>query len=173
MNGTVGYPPGSLGGGFMKTLPYLRHVDFCRCDVSRRRFLGFTAGAVAGVATSSLSLPALASEHHRDHQDCEDERVAAPRPIPGGVTVGPPAISPPPVLVHHFPFVAAAIPFREPSEITDFKGLVTSCRVTGKGTGTDAAGTRTRLAYQVDNGVMDGKFVGLDGRKHKGTFGFT
>jgi hypothetical protein len=155
----------------MKTLnPYLGHVDFCQCDLSRRRFLGFTAGAVAGVATSSLSLPALASEHDCDH---EDERVAAPRPIPGGVTVGPPAISPPAVLIHHFPFVAAIIPFREPSQITDFKGLVTSCRVTGRGTGTDAAGTRTRLAYQVDNGVMDGKFVGLDGRRHKGTFGFT
>lgn len=170
----MGYPPGSLGGGDMKSVnPNLRHGDFCRCDVSRRRFLGFTAGAVAGVATSSIPLPALASKHDRDHHDCDDERVAAPRPIPGGVTVGPPAISPPPVLVHHFPFVVAAIPFREPSEITDFKGLVTSCRVTGRGTGTDAAGTRTSLAYQVDNGVMDGKFVGLDGRKHKGTFGFT
>lgn len=158
----------------MKTLnPYLGHVDFCQCNLSRRRFLGFTSGAVAGVVTSSLSLPALASERDRDHRD-EDECVAAaPRPIPGGVTVGPPAISSPAVLIHHFPFVAATIPFREPSEITDFKGLVTSCRVTGKGTGTDAAGTRTRLAYQVDNGVMDGRFVGLDGRRHKGTFGFT
>src|SRR5262249_28969105 len=158
----------------MKTLnPYPAHVDFCQCNLSRRRFLGFTAGAVAGVATSSLPLPARASEHGRDHEDCEEERVASPRPIPGGGTVGRPAISPPPVLIHHFPFVAAVIPFREPSEITDFKGLVTSCRVTGRGTGTDAAGTRTRLAYQVDNGVMDGKFVGLDGRRHKGTFGFT
>jgi hypothetical protein len=153
----------------MKTInPDLGHVDFCRCDLSRRRFIGFTAGAVAGVATSSL--PAVAGERDCDH---EHERAAAPRPIPGGVTVGPPAISPPAVLIHHFPFVAAILPFREPSQITDFKGLVTSCRVTGKGTGTDAAGTRTRLAYQVDNGVMEGKYVGLDGRRHKSTFGFT
>lgn len=153
----------------MKTLEsYRGPADFCQCALSRRRLLGFTAGAVAGVATSSL--PALAGEHDCDN---EDERVAAPRPIPGGITVGPPAISPPPVIVHHFPFTAAVIPFREPSEITDFKGLVTSCRTTGKGTGTDAAGNRTRLAYQVDNGVMEGKFVGLDGRRHKGTFGFT
>jgi len=76
-------------------------------------------------------------------------------------------------MIHHFGFGAAVIPFREPSQITDFKGLVTSCRVRGNGTGTDAAGTRTRLAYQVDNGVMEGKYIGLDGRRHKGTFGFT
>ena len=161
----------------MKILnPYQGHADSCRCDVSRRRFLGFTAGAVAGVAgvaTGSLPLPALAGEH--DEHDCDDdhERVAAPRPIPGGVTIGPPLISPPAVMIHHFGFGAAVIPFREPSQITDFKGLVTSCRTTGMGTGTDAAGTRTRLAYQVDNGVMEGKYIGLDGRRHKGTFGFT
>jgi len=120
------------------------------------------------VATSSLSLPALAGE-----REDEDEVVAAARPIPGGVTVGPPAISLPPVFIHHFPFAAAAIPFHDPSQMTDFKGFVTDCRVTGRGTGTDATGMRTRLAYQVDNGFMQGKFVGLDGRRHEGTFGFT
>ncbi len=157
----------------MKNLsPYPGHVHFCQRDLSRRRFLGFTAGAVAGVATSSLSVPALASEHDGDHQG-EDELVAAPRPIPGGVTVGPPLISPPAVFIHHFPFTVAAIPFRDPSQITDFKGFMANCRVSGRGTGTDASGARTRLAYQVDNGFMDGRFVGLDGRRHEGTFGFT
>lgn len=145
---------------------YLGHVQFQQLDVSRRDFLVLTAGSVAGVAASSLSLPARASEN-------EDEVVAAPRPIPGGVTIGPPVISPPPVFIHHFPFAAAVIPFRDPSQITDFRGFMTNCRVTGRGTGTDASGTRTRLAYQVDNGFMQGRFVGLDGRRHHGTFGFT
>ncbi len=149
----------------MKNLnPYLDHVHFCQLNLSRRRFLGFTAGAVAGVATSSISVPALADE---------DEGVAAPRPIPGGITIGPPQISPPAVFVHHFPFAAAVIPFRDPSQITDFKGFVANCRLTGRGTGTEPNGTRTRLAYQVDNGFMDGRFVGLDGRRHEGTLGFT
>ena len=145
----------------------LRHAQFLEPDLSRRHFLVFTAGSVAGVATSSLSVPALAGE-----QD-EDEIVVSPRPIPGGVTVGPPAISPPPVFIHHFPFAAAVIPFHDPSQITDFKGFVANCRVTGQGTGTDASGRRTRLAYQVDNGFMQGRYVGLDGRRHDGTFGFT
>ncbi len=154
----------------MKNLSrYLCHAQFQPSDVSRRHFLVFTAGSVAGVAATSLSLPALAGEH-----EGEDEViVAAPRPIPGGITIGPPVISPPAVMIHHFPFAAAVIPFRDPSQITDFKGFMTNCRVTGRGTGTDANGTRTRLAYQVDNGFMQGKFVGLDGRRHEGTFGFT
>ncbi len=157
-------------GGDMKNLnPYLGHVHFGQCDLSRRGFLGLTAGAVAGVATSSLSVPALASEQGGH----EEELVAAPRPIPGGVTVSPPQISPPAVLIHHFPFTTAVVPFREPSEITDFRGFVSTCRVTGRGTGTDARGTRARLAYQVDNGIMDGRYIGLDGRRHEGTFGFT
>ena len=153
--------------------PHLGHVHFQQHDVSRRQFMVFTAGSVVGVATSSLlSVPARASEHDGERED-ENGVVAAPRPIPGGVTVGPPLISPPGVFIHHVPFTAAVIPFREPSQITDFKGFVTNCRVSGRGTGIDARGTRTRLAYQVDNGFMDGKFVGLDGRRHEGTFGFT
>ena len=64
-------------------------------------------------------------------------------------------------------------PINEPSEITDFNGLVGICRVTGAGTGTDlATGTQTRLSYQVDNGFMSGLYVGEDGRKHHGTFAF-
>jgi len=149
-------------------LSYLCHAHFQQSDVSRRNFLVFTAGSVAGVATSSLSLPAFAGEHEE-----EDEVVAAARPIPGGVLVGPPNISLPPVFIHHFPFASAAIPFHDPSQMTDFKGFVADCRVTGRGTGTDAHGVRTRLAYQVDNGIMQGKYVGLDGRRHEGTFGFT
>jgi hypothetical protein len=146
---------------------HLRHAQFLQPCLSRRHFLVFTAGSVAGMATSSLSVPALAGE-----QD-EDEVVASPRPIPGGTLVGPPAISPPPVFIHHFPFTAAVIPFHDPSQITDFRGFVADCRVTGSGTGTDASGRRTRLAYQVDNGFMEGRYVGLDGRRHHSTFGFT
>ncbi len=145
---------------------HLGHLHVWQPEVSRRQFLAGTAGAVAGVAASSLWTPALAHE--------DDEAVAAPRPIPGGVTVGPPTISPPPVFIHHFPFAADVVPFHDPSQIADFNGFVANCRIRGTGTGTDATGTPTRLAFQVDNGFMDGRFVGLDdNQEHEGTFGFT
>lgn len=140
---------------------HLGHVHLWERGVSRRQFLAGTAGAVAGMATSPLWTPAMAGD------------VAAPRPIPGGVTLGPPTITPPAVFIHHFPFGANAVPFHDVSQITDFDGFVTNCRVRGRGTGTAANGMRTRLGFQVDNGVMVGDFVGLDGEEHEGTFGFT
>src|SRR6516225_6100384 len=72
----------------------VHHAQLQQSDVSRRNFLVITAGSVAGVATSSLSLPAFAGE-----REDEDEVVAAARPIPGGVLVGPPNISLPPVFI--------------------------------------------------------------------------
>lgn len=89
------------------------------------------------------------------------------------MTIGPPTISLPAVFIHHFPFGSNSLPLHDPSQVTDFKGLVTNCRVTGRGTGIVADGTRSRLAFQVDNGFMQGEFIGLDGEEHEGTFGFT
>jgi hypothetical protein len=89
-------------------------------------------------------------------------------PIPCGV-------SPFGIFIHHFPPVPVfgPGPINEPSQITDFNGLVGVCRVTGSGTGTDSStGTRSRLNYQVDNGFMTGLYVGEDGHEHHGTFAF-
>jgi hypothetical protein len=98
------------------------------------------------------------------------EKVATvfPRPIPGGV-------APFGIPIHHFPPVPlfGPGPINEPSEITDFNGLVGQSRVTGSGTGRDTrTGASSRLNFQVDNGFMSGLYVGEDGRKHHGTFAF-
>jgi len=127
--------------------------------LTRRRFIRTTTGAAGALATASLWLPARAL--------ADDDEVAtvAPRPIPGGVTVFG-------VFIHHFPIVVPPA-LREPSQITDFKGIVTNCRVRGRGTGTDTrTGATKTLNFQVDNGFMQGLFVGVDGKRHHGTFGF-
>jgi hypothetical protein len=128
--------------------------------MSRRRFLNGAAAATGGIALSGLwTSPALAQN-----------KVAsvAPRPIPGGV-------SPFGIFIHHFPPVPLLGPgaINEPSEITDFDGHVGMTRVKGFGTGRDLkSGATSRLSFQVDNGFMSGKYVGEDGRVHRGTFAF-
>jgi hypothetical protein len=100
--------------------------------------------------------------------DTDELATVFPLPIAGGV-------SPFGIFIHHFPPVPvfAPGPINEPSQITDFNGLVGVTRVTGAGTGTDlATGAQTRLTYQVDNGFMSGLYVGEDGANHHGTFAF-
>lgn len=145
----------------MRTYGYAGHIH---AFMSRRGFLGGAARAIGLTAASELWVPAraLADDHIP---------TVAPQPIPGGITV---PVNPP-VFIHHFPVTGITTnPFytNDPSEITDFHGFVTNCRVTGGGTGTAADGTKSRLLFQVDNGFMDGIYVGVDGRTHEGTFGF-
>lgn len=94
--------------------------------------------------------------------------TVAPKPIPGGV-------APFGIPIHHFPPVPVLgpTPINEPSQITDFNGFVGITRVQGTGTGTDTAtGVSYPLNFQVDNGFMDGVYVGVDGKVHRGTFAF-
>lgn len=142
----------------------LARGHFWEHGVSRRQFLGASALSAGALATGGLWKPLLA---------LAGDRVAtvAPRPIPGGITVP----FNPPVFIHHFPPVTG-LPLgsiNDPSTITDFNGFVGVCRVRGQGTGTDTStGVQTTLQYQVDNGFMDGVYVGVDGKDHRGTFAF-
>jgi len=136
------------------------HSRFSNLSISRRRFL-----AATGAATGALALPGLwaPSVFASDHV-----ATVLPRPIPGGVT-------PLGHFIHHFPPVPVFSPgpINEPSEITDFNGLVGQTRVTGSGTGKDTqTGATRRFSFQVDNGFMSGLYVGEDGRRHRGTFAF-
>jgi hypothetical protein len=133
---------------------------FSNLAISRRGFLRAT-GAVTGalVLPGGLASSALAAE---------DVATVFPRPIPGGV-------APFGIPIHHFPPLPlfGPGPINEPSEITDFNGLVGQTRVTGSGTGKNlTTGTTSRLTFQVDNGFMSGLYIGEDGRKHHGTFAF-
>lgn len=133
---------------------------------SRRKLIRRSAGAAGAgmVVGTTLSRPLLAD---RD----VDERVAQPNPIPGG---GAP-FAPFAIFVHHNP-LNPAVPLaniNDPSQITDFKGLVGLTHIRGGGTGTDrTSGTSMPLAFRADMGFSQGQFIGSDGNHHEGMFAF-
>lgn len=125
-------------------------------DVSRRKFLHSAAGTTGLALSSSLWIPQLA--------EARESKTAEPKPIPGGV-------SPFGFFIHHFPVSPAGTPLQnitEPSQITDFKGFVGLNRIRGAGMGKGFPA----LAFQADMGFMKGVFIGEDGERHHGTFGF-
>src|SRR5262249_47021140 len=132
----------------------------CVHRMSRRRALRGALGGAAAVGLG-LTVPSLGAA-------AQPVATVAPRPIPGGV-------SPLGIFIHHFPPVPTLgpTPINERSQITDFNGFVGITRVLGTGTGVDTqTGARTPMNFQVDNGFMDGVYVGEDGKKHHGTFAF-
>ena len=123
--------------------------------VGRRSFLQRTAGAAGLALTSGLWTPL----------PVKGQIAAEPKPIPGGAT-------PFGILVHHFPLPTNAPPLgqiNDPSEITDFNGVIGDTQIRGGGTGTGFAQT---LAFRADMGFMQGEYVGEDGEHHHGTFVF-
>lgn len=127
---------------------YVGHTHFWeRAMLSRRQFLGTAAGATGIVLGSGLWIPGQALAWGDG---------AAPRHIPGDT----PFLGPGTEVFHVF------VPGRgnEPSTIFDFDGT---------GTGTDTrTGATTRLTFDNDMRFMQGAYIGVDGKKHRGTFGF-
>ena len=122
---------------------------------SRRQFLG-TAGATGvglGLGSGLLTSAAAAAD--------SGGSAVLPRPIPSGF------LTPVGVFIHHH------LPGRgiEASQITDFRGTIGLAQLTGTGTGT-LNGTSRTLTFEMDNRFMQGTYVGVDGRRHQGTFGF-
>jgi hypothetical protein len=136
--------------------------------LSRRKLIRGAAGAALGAGLLRPK-PVYA---HDDGDDGDSERAAGfgPNPIPGGVT----ALKPFGVFIHHNPLNPAnpLANINDPCQITDFDGFVGLTHIRGGGTGTDAMGATTRLAFQADMGFSKGKFIGTDGREHRGTFAF-
>ena len=149
--------------------------------VSRRQFIQTTAGVAATVGMGTgiglgLTAPAEARPRRLPRstgviEDCSP----APRPIPGGFnirdTFGPRF---PDSFLHLF----LPGPGLEPSTIFDFKGDVGVFNILGTGTRTELdddgepLGSEDDIPFATDVRFMDGVYVGVDGRKHKGTFGF-
>jgi TAT (twin-arginine translocation) pathway signal sequence len=116
--------------------------------MSRRQFLGTSAGAAAAMATSPLWFPVLADASGRD-----------PVPIPGGFV---------PNLYHAF-----LGPGVEPSTIFNYRGTTGVAAVRGTGTGRNTeTGESTPLLFDSDNRFMRGEYISANGQKHEGTFGF-
>jgi hypothetical protein len=131
--------------------------------LSRRTLVRTTAGTVLG---AGLFHPkwVLAGDEDDDSQPMQ---CLGPNPIPGGVT----PLAPYGIFVHHNPLNPAnpLASIHDPSQITNFDGVVGLTHIRGGGTGTDSTGATMALAYQADMGFSQGKFIGTDGRVHQGT----
>jgi hypothetical protein len=138
--------------------------------LSRRNLIRGAAGAVVGVGFFRRK-PAYADDKDQQHGQTEQVGCGLVNPIPGGVI----PFKPFGVVVHHNP-LNPLIPLaniNDPSQITDFDGVVGLTHIRGGGTGTDTStGAMTPLAYQADMGFAQGKFIGADGHMHQGTLAF-
>lgn len=124
--------------------------------LSRRTFLRGSAGA-AGLALGSgllRQLPASAAP----------PGTGEPSPIPGGIQPVPGG----PVFHIFLPGEGS-----EPSTITDFNGSVgvSVTQGTWSATGTPTGGVSSGV-WEADMRFMKGLFVGTDGRRRQGAFGF-
>lgn len=119
-------------------------------SLSRRGFLRAAAGTLGALG----AWPTAAWAAGRD-----------PNPIPGGFTN--PAGGP---FVHHnLPGPAdgpgGTAGGNDPSQITDFEGVIGQARVQGTGTGTDTAtGNTYPLLFDADQRFMKGVYKSVDGR---------
>jgi len=134
---------------------YVGHPHFWeRALLSRRQFMTAAAATTGVVLGSGLWMPGLALAHGN-----------APRPIPGGIQPFGPGTE----VFHVFLPGHGA----EPSLITDFHGSIGVAALQGTGTGTNTdTGTARSLLFDVDMRFMQGVYIGLDGKKHNGTFSF-
>ena len=133
--------------------------------LSRRSLIRGAAGTALGAGLLRSKLV------YADESDNESAACVGPNPIPGGVT----GLKPFGIFIHHNPLnpAKALADISDPSQITDFDGFVGLTHIRGGGTGTDpATGAPTSLAFQADMGFSQGKFIGTDGRQHRGTFAF-
>jgi hypothetical protein len=89
--------------------------------------------------------------------------TAAPRPIPGGLSLENGFV--PSGADFHFLFPGIGF---EMSTITDFAGLIGGSETRGSARGSDD----TKYSFDCDMRFMQGIYIGLDGRRHFGSFGF-
>jgi hypothetical protein len=143
----------------------MKNINRFWLHASRRAFLGGMASASAIVGAGLLCPLSAHADHHGN------EKHGRPNAIPGG---GAP-FKPFGIFVHHNALNSAVqlANISDPSQITDFNGLVGLTHIRGAGTGTNTTtGETTALAYQADMGFSQGEYIGTDGDSHQGTFVF-
>lgn len=121
--------------------------------VTRRRVLqrgAMAAGAVAGLSLLDAA-PALAAAG------------AQPRPIPGGFDANFNLVASDP-FIHVMPPAIGV----EMSTITDFRGRIAAAEIQGRARGSDGSA----FTFDADMRFMQGTYVGRDGRRRAGSFGF-
>jgi hypothetical protein len=120
---------------------------------SRREALRRSAVAVGGLAGLELL----------DPTSVFGSTGAAPRPIPGGFDLNFNPVPKDP-FIHVLP---PSVGF-EMSAITDFNGVIGASETQGSAEGSDGS----QYGFDCDMRFMRGVYVGEDGRKHNGSFGF-
>jgi hypothetical protein len=135
------------------------HSHFWERAMSRRALFGTIGGAAAVAATAGASKPLRAIAGP----------PADPKPIPGGIVAAGQGwhVSGPGYNVPDTPSSGLA----EQSTITDFNGAVGCTIVRGTGVGRQG-GALVPLAFDSDMRFMQGRYIGVDGVIHTGTFGF-
>lgn len=140
--------------------------------MDRRSFLtGLGAAALVGSATTvGAAMPARASSPNTF------ANAAAPKPIP--VLIGPTG-APAPFDFIHWTLpgpIGAKTQINEldafgldvhRSTIWDYEGFTTYAVIAGT-----TESSEGRYDVELDIRVMDGKYIGMDGRQYRGTFGF-
>jgi len=128
-----------------------------RFDVSRRDILLKSAGAF-GLLLGAELIPGCGSAGDPTAKDIaarssplDDDGSGTPVPIlqVSGIALG-----------------------SEVSAISNFDGLVGAASVDGTGVGHSPGGSDEQLLFDTDMRFMQGTFVGTDGNRHQGTFGF-
>jgi hypothetical protein len=139
-------------------------------SLDRRTFLkGASVTAVAGAAAPLLGMaPAGASEARSGSR-----AAVLPTPIPGGIDLGDGNVihvwAPGPTSVT-LPFTGGTLGGEdvEPATITDFEGV--SAVAFHVGTAKGSNGVTYNL--ETDMRAYKGRYVGVDGEVHEGSFGF-
>jgi hypothetical protein len=145
----------SSGGPAQQPSVNMGHAHFRARVLSRRQFLETTAG-ITGLALGASLLTPLASALFAS----PPASTVLPNPIPGGL-----------MAFGNLFHVVLPASGKEPSTITDFNGIVGGAHVGGTGTGVDSSGSQ-RLIFDADCRFMDGVYVGVDGKVHRGAIGF-
>jgi hypothetical protein len=151
--------------------------NFQRNWVSRRKLIRGAAGVAAGagfVAGSGLWTPARAD-------DLDEGQGLCGRPLPIPYTHPTPTGCP----IHHYfpgPITGVAAPTdplgthpegRDPSLITNFRGVVGEVDLTFGGTAMDTkTGTTATYTFHTDTRFMVGDYVASDEQLHSGAFAF-
>jgi len=141
--------------------------------ISRRNLVRGT------VATGTLAGTGLWTPARADDLDNGQGQCGQPLPIP--YTHPTPTGSP----IHHYfpgPITGVAFPTdptgthpegRDPSLITNFRGMVAEVDATFSGTGMDTkTGTEASYTFHTDTRFMIGDFVASDEELHSGAFAF-
>jgi len=132
-------------------------------DLSRRDILLKSAGAF-GLLVGAELIPGWGSARAGDATANDiatalgGEESGLPVPVPLNPASG----------VHIYRVALGS----EVSAISNFDGLVGGAIVNGTGVGHSPGGRTEQLLFSTDMRFMQGTFVGTDGNRHQGTFGF-